>query len=115
MKFIVALVECSPSPKDTISDISPLRLTFIYVHVVDKMPLYFCLNHNWVFLSAAALERRERDFSAREEALGGLLPCHSLPRLDHEDRRSFLFVGGFPLLGALRVFSSLASLLYFFN
>ncbi|GJY53668.1 hypothetical protein Tco_0445332 [Tanacetum coccineum] len=43
------------------------------------MPLYFRLNHNWVLLYAAALEGRERDFSARGEALGRLLHCHLLP------------------------------------
>nr|GEW78756.1 hypothetical protein [Tanacetum cinerariifolium] len=66
----------------------------VYIHAMDEMSLYFCFDHNWVFLSAITFEGWERDFSAREEALGDLLPCYRLLRLDHEDY-CFVVIDGF--------------------
>ncbi|GJW59461.1 hypothetical protein Tco_0108796 [Tanacetum coccineum] len=95
MKFIRALVKCSLSPRDTISDIcpnsqdisslNPKSRSSIYIHAVDKMPLHLNFDYNWVFLSAAACEGWERDFVARRETMGGPLPGYSLSWLDHED------------------------------
>ncbi|GJX13810.1 hypothetical protein Tco_0205568 [Tanacetum coccineum] len=56
------------------------------------MSLNFRFDHYWVFLPFAVQER-----------------------LDHEDRRGFLFVGGFSFFGGLHVLSPVTSLLYFFN
>ncbi|GKC09075.1 hypothetical protein Tco_1000685 [Tanacetum coccineum] len=43
--------------------------TSIHVHGMDKVPFYFCFNHNWGFLSAIVSERRGRNFLVCEEAL----------------------------------------------